>query len=78
MCVKYELDKEHRFPSTMQGLTLRYNLPELYWKSASHPRVFETGNPFRESAEVTHTLPPACVDHSCSGWFSDYWQPKAL
>ena len=43
-------------------------LPELCWKSAYHPRVFESGNPFRESAEVTHTLPPACVYHSCSGW----------
>ena len=30
--------------------------------------MFETGNPFREFAEVTHTLPPACVYHSCSGW----------
>ena len=44
-------------------------LPELCWKSAYRSRVFETGNSFRESAEVTHTLPPACVCHSCSGWF---------
>ena len=25
--------------------------------------------PFRGSAEVTHTLPPACVKNSCGGWF---------
>ena len=70
--------KNTAFLGPRYGLTLRYNLSELYWKSASHPRVFETWNPFRESAEVTHKLPPACVDHSCIGWLSDYWQPEAL
>ena len=43
--------------------------PELCWKSACrHPRVFESGNLFRESAEVTRTLPSACAYHFVSGW----------
>ena len=47
-------------------------------KSAYNPRVFETGNPFRESAEVTHTLPHRMCVPLLKWLASDYWQPEAL
>ena len=47
----------------MIKITLRYIFLNRR-KSACHPRVFESGNPFRESAEVTHTLPHRVCVHS--------------
>jgi len=61
----------------MIKITLRYIFLDRR-KSACHPRVFGSGNPFRESAEVTHALPHRMWVPLLKWLASDYWQPGAL
>ena len=78
-CVKYELDE---ISSSVDTLPLcGHDQDYIFWTiggSAYHPRVFGSGNSFRESDEVIRTLP----HHMCVPFLkwlaTDYWQPGAL
>ena len=81
MCVKYELDKRAPLFLPDHVMDLPYGITFLSLrlvKSVSHPRVFETGNPFRDSAVYAYTLPRVhyarvyCVHHSLEWLTSDY------
>ena len=81
MCVQYELEQVHRFPSSFYFAprTALETLTGYGWfvsvgNVQSRPKGdFKSGNSFRESAEVTHILPRVhfvrvyCVDHIYSG-----------